>query len=221
MKVKALIAVRSGSVRVDSKNIRPFAGSTIVECKIAQLLRVKNLDGIVVNSNDDSILELCSKYDVELVKRDQHFASNEITMSEVYQNMAENFSGDVVVYANATSPLIEISTIETMIEEYNTVVKGGYDSLNSVQAVRKFLFKDGKPLNYSLQNQPRSQDLPDIYSINFAISILSTEKMKEYRNVVGRNPCLYEITEQEGVDIDTMFDFKIAEFLYKEIHGII
>ena len=35
--VKALIAARSGSVRVQNKNIRPFAGSTLLEVKIQQL----------------------------------------------------------------------------------------------------------------------------------------------------------------------------------------
>ena len=53
MKYKALIAVRSGSKRVENKNIRPFAGSTWLELKIKQLQRIKNLDGIIVNSNDD------------------------------------------------------------------------------------------------------------------------------------------------------------------------
>ena len=53
MKFKALIPVRSGSVRVENKNIRPFAGSNLLEVKIRQLLSVKELDGIVVNSNSD------------------------------------------------------------------------------------------------------------------------------------------------------------------------
>ena len=48
MKIKALVAVRSGSVRVENKNIRPFAGSNLLEIKLAQLKRISNLDGIVV-----------------------------------------------------------------------------------------------------------------------------------------------------------------------------
>ena len=35
--IKALVAVRSGSQRVLNKNIRPFAGSSLLEIKIKQL----------------------------------------------------------------------------------------------------------------------------------------------------------------------------------------
>ena len=35
--IKALIAVRSGSLRVKNKNIKPFAGSSLLEIKILLL----------------------------------------------------------------------------------------------------------------------------------------------------------------------------------------
>ena len=54
MTIKALIPVRSGSVRVKNKNIRPFAGTTLLEIKIRQLLRIPELDGVVVNFNSNS-----------------------------------------------------------------------------------------------------------------------------------------------------------------------
>ena len=104
MLIKALIAVRSGSQRVLNKNLRPFAGATLIDLKIRQLLTVKGLDGIVVNSNDESMLAVASRYKVELVQRDPKYATNEVPMSDVYENMADNFSGDVIMYANATSP---------------------------------------------------------------------------------------------------------------------
>ena len=46
MTVKALVAVRSGSVRVKNKNLRPFAGSSLLEVKVKQLMRIPNLDGV-------------------------------------------------------------------------------------------------------------------------------------------------------------------------------
>ena len=58
MKIKALVAVRSGSMRVKNKNIRPFAGSTLLEVKLAQLKRIDSLDGIIVNSNDPTMLNI-------------------------------------------------------------------------------------------------------------------------------------------------------------------
>jgi N-acylneuraminate cytidylyltransferase len=218
MIIKALVAVRSGSVRVSSKNVRPFAGSTLTEIKIKQLLRIKQLDGIVVNSNDDEILDICSKYDVELVKRNQYFAKDDVTMSEVYKNMAENFPGDTVVYANATSPLISDQSISKAIATYKEINEQ-FDSLNTTHLIKEFMLLDGDPINYSLDNQPRSQDLPDIHAINFAISIIEKNKMINYSNVVGRKPYLFVLDEVESVDIDSMLDFEVAEFLFKKQSG--
>lgn len=214
MSVKALIAVRSGSVRVANKNLRPFAGSNLLELKIKQLSRIKNLDGIVVNSNDDTMLEIAQKLGCETVRRDPYFASNTVSMSDVYQNMAENFSGDIIVYANATNPLLKDDTIEKAIDTFLSF-RGEYDSLNSSHLIKEFMFLEGKPMNYDLLNQPRSQDLPDIHALNFAISILTKENMIAYKNVVGRKPYLFAIDEYEATDIDNPIDFEFAEFVYK------
>jgi CMP-N-acetylneuraminic acid synthetase len=213
MKIKALVAVRSGSVRVHNKNIRPFAGTTLMEIKIRQLLKIKGLDGIVINSNDEEILSMASKYNVETVKRSQKYASNDVSMSEVYVNMAENFNADVVMYSNVTNPLLESLSIENMIRVYKD--GGDFDSVNSVHAIKEFMYLDGKAINYDPQNQPRSQDLPNIQAINFAISLISRENMIKHKNVVGVKPLLYEISETEATDVDTQLDFDIAEILYK------
>ena len=118
MKIKALVAVRSGSQRVVNKNIRPFAGSSLLEIKLNQLKRISNIDGIVVNSNDDKMLEIASNMGCEVVKRDEYYASNQVSMSEVYRNMAENVNADVIAYINATNPLLNDKTIVQAIENY-------------------------------------------------------------------------------------------------------
>ena len=56
------------------------------------------------------------------------------------------------------------------------VAEGAFDSLNSAHLVKEFLFKDNLPINYDLRHQPRSQDLPDIAALNFAINIISRGK---------------------------------------------
>lgn len=76
------------------------------------------------------------------------------------------------------------------------------------------MFKDNLPINYDLRNQPRSQDLPDIYALNFAINIISREAMIEGKNVVGCKPFIYGIDEIEATDIDAQIDFDFAEFVY-------
>ena len=221
MKVKALIAVRSGSERVLNKNLRPFAGSNLLELKIKQLKTIKEFDGIIVNSNDDRMLEIADQLGVETVKRDPLYATSSVSMSDVYKNMAENFNGDIVVYANATNPLVNTESYTNGIKKFREIRdKGKFDSLNSAHLVKEFMFLDNKPINYDLEHQPRSQDLPNIYALNFAFSILTKEDMIKYTNVIGRAPYMYELTESESVDIDTEFDFEIAEFLYRKKYNL-
>lgn len=217
MKIKALVAVRSGSVRVQNKNIKPFAGSTLLDLKLQQLKRIPNLDGVVVNSNSDEMLAIAEKYGCEAVKRDEYYASNSVSMSDVYKNMAENFSGDIVAYINVTNPLLKDETIINAIETYKKFMESQeFDSLNSAHLIKEFMFQNNLPINYDLRHQPRSQDLPDIAALNFAISIISKEKMIECKNVVGYKPNIYVIDEVEATDIDNPIDFEFAEFVYKK-----
>jgi len=219
MKIKALIAVRSGSERVVNKNLRPFAGSNLLELKIRQLKTIKELDGIVVNSNDDRMLEIAGKLGAETIKRDPFYASSSVSMSDVYQNMAENFNSDIVMYSNVTNPLVNTESYINGIKTFREI-SGRFDSLNSAHLVKEFMFLDNQPVNYDLLNQPRSQDLPNIYALNFAFSILTKENMIKYKNVIGHTPYMYELTEAESIDIDTEFDFEIAEFLYRKKYKI-
>lgn len=215
MKVKALVAVRSGSMRVKNKNIRPFAGSSLLEVKLKQLSRISNLDGVIVNSNDDNMLNIAKMLGAETVKRDEYYSSNSVCMSDVYENMAQNADTDIIVYANVTNPLISDDTIYNAIEFYKNNMKQ-YDSVNTAHLIKEFLWKDGKAFNYDPLNQPRSQDLPDIYALNFAVSIISRENMINYKNVIGHNPYLYNVNYQEATDIDDEIDFEFAEFLFKK-----
>lgn len=214
MITKALVAVRSGSQRVKDKNIRPFAGSNLLEIKLNQLLSCKYLDGVIVNSNDEKMLEIASKMGCETFKRDNYYASSSAPMSEVYKNMAENSHCDTIVYTNVTNPLLRQTTLENAILFYNKNLNK-YDSVNSAHLIKEFLFKDNIPINYDLKNQPRSQDLPDIYALNFAVSVISREKMISGMNVVGSNPYIFPIDEIEATDIDNQIDFDFAEFVYK------
>lgn len=218
MKIKALVAVRSGSQRVQNKNIRPFAGSTLLEIKLNQLKRIQSLDGIIVNSNSEEMLNIANKMECETILRDEYYASNSVSMSEVYKNMAENCDCDVIAYINVTNPLIKDETIENAIEKYKLLYsEGQYDSLNSAHLIKEFMFKDNLPINYDLRNQPRSQDLPDIAALNFAINIIERNKMIEGRNVVGVKPYIHIIDEIEATDIDTQIDFEFAEFMYRKM----
>ena len=217
MKIKALIPVRSGSQRVINKNMRPFADSNLLEIKIKQMLRIPELDGVVVNSNDDQMLELAKSLGAETVKRPQIYAENNATNS-MYKFVAETFDADIMVYSNCTSPCISDETIRKCIAKYYDVCDE-YDSLNTASDVKEFLWYNNKPLNYDPKQTPRSQDLPNILKLNFAINIINREKMIKISHYIGEKPYLFKIDPEDSIDIDDMLDFEFAEFVYNKRHN--
>jgi CMP-N,N'-diacetyllegionaminic acid synthase len=215
-KISALIAVRSGSTRVKNKNIRNFNNASLLELKIKQLQEVKEIDEIVVNSNDTKMLGIANNLGANTVERSDYFASDTISMSEVYRNMAENIDCDIVLYANCTNPLTETKSYIDAINSF-TRNKHNYDSLTSCHDIKEFLYLNNKPINYNPKDQVRSQDLPDIVALNFAISIIHRSKMIKNGNIIGVNPYFYKLDEIESVDIDTPLDFFIAKELYRKL----
>ena len=55
MKLTAIIPVRAGSQRVKNKNLKPFAGTTLLEIKIETLKKVQGIDEIIVSSDSEGI----------------------------------------------------------------------------------------------------------------------------------------------------------------------
>lgn len=213
--IKAIIPVRAGSQRVKNKNIRPFADSSLLEIKIKQMQRIKELNGVIVNSDSDEMLALADKLGAEPVKRDPYFASSTVSINEVYVDLAKHCDSDVILFADATNPLIKDETVELAVKTYFDNLDK-YDSCNTVDPVKLFLWKDGKPLNYSEADKPKSQDLPEIYSINAAINLISKDIMIKNRSFIGFKPYFLPVEGVEGLDIDNEIDFEFAEFMYKK-----
>ena len=76
--IKALIPVRAGSQRVKNKNIKPFAGSSLLEIKIKQMQRIKEIDGVIVNSDSEEMLSLAQSLGTQIVRRDNYYAISEV-----------------------------------------------------------------------------------------------------------------------------------------------
>jgi len=211
----AVIPVRAGSQRVPDKNIRPFGDTTLLELKLEVLAAVEGLDKIVVNTDCDRCEAIAKRHGVSVHRRAPEFASSEVTNDRHWRHLAEVTETDILMMAQVTSPMIRRSTFEQAIRQYRDA-GSAIDSLNSVTPEKKFLWQGGKPLNYEASQTPKSQDLPDIVSLNFAITIIEREVMIERANVVGRHPKLMTLDRIESIDIDDQLDFDFAEFVYKE-----
>lgn len=215
-KVVAVVPVRKGSQRVISKNTRPFAETSLLELKLKVLDKVNGINKIIVNTDCDKSIQIAESFGAGVHIREPYYAGSDVSNDAHWRHIAEVTDTDVLLLAQTTSPMIKVSTYEKAINQF-VESDGVFDSINSVSLEKKFLWLDGKPLNYQIDKTPKSQDLPDIVSLNFAITIIKKKLMSKKGNVVGYNPKFLMLNKIESVDIDDELDFEFAEFLYKKL----
>lgn len=221
--IKSLILSRKGSQRVPSKNTKPFANSSLLEIKIRQAKRLEDkgvVDGVVVNTNDETVIEIANKYNCEIIRREEYYCTNEISANELHEHLGKTFTADIAMFMNTTSPLVTDETLERAIKEYwEKVENGPYNSLNACHVIKEFLWLNGKALNYNPDKKPRSQDLPEILSLDSATDIIECKQMIKDRSFVSKEPYLFVVDSIEGKEVDWPEDFEICELLYQKRHG--
>tara|TARA_B100000886_G_scaffold340519_1_gene310781 strand:+ start:8085 stop:8762 length:678 start_codon:yes stop_codon:yes gene_type:complete len=219
--IAAVVAVRKGSQRIPNKNIKPFGKSNLLDMKLDLLKSVRNIDEIIVNSDCDKMLDIGLQHGVSIHKRSEYFASSECSNSEFHGHIAEVTNSDTIFLAPVCSPFVSIKSHEKAIELY---LNGFYDkkdeikfdSTISVTEVKNHLWLNNEPINYDLNNVPNSQDLPDVVKLNYGITITDKKIMQKYKRVVGNAPAFYKLDEIESQDVDTPFDWLVAEAIYKK-----
>ena len=219
-KITAVIPIRSGSQRVKDKNLRPFANTTLMENKIEMLLKVQELDSIIVNTNSEEAIEIVNERyrgggKIGYHRREEYYASSQCSGSEFFQHLGEVTDTDLFVYAPCTSPFIKPETISQCIKTFLNR-EGETDCVSTVSSIKEFMWLDGKPVNYDPLNAPNSQNLPDIVALNFGATITSKEDLVRNRNIIGKHPKFVLTSDIEAIDIDTPLDFYIAEQIYRK-----
>ena len=181
-KLTAIIGVRKGSKRVKNKNIRKFGQTSLLEIKINQLKRIKDIDEIIVSSDCDKMLKLAKRLNVTTHRRETYYAGSKATNSELFENLASFIESDYIMYSPVTSPLIKDNTIKKCINFLKT--KSKFKSVATTRLVKEHMWLNNKPFNYKLSDAPSSQDLPDVMSITFGCCILKKKDMTKFKNVI-------------------------------------
>lgn len=220
MKITAVIPIRSGSQRVKDKNLRKFGDTTLMELKIKNLLKVPELDKIIVNTNSEAAINIVKMHPaykndrgiLDFHRREEYYASSQCSGSEFFKHLGEVTDTDVFVYSPCTSPFVKPETFSKCIHAFKST--DDCDCVASVSSVKEFLWLNGRPLNYDPLNAPNSQDLPDVVALNFGVTVVGREDLIKNRNIIGKRPKFVVTSDIEAIDIDTPLDFYIAEQLY-------
>ena len=162
------------------------------------------------------MLDMAKKLGVKTHLREDYYASGKVNNSEFMHNLAVETESNYIMYSPVTSPLLSSETVTECITKF---MYSDVENIVTATSQKHHMWLESKPINYDIRNSPNSQDLPDIVSVNYGCCILSREDMILCKNVVTSNPTFYITDEIESIDIDTEFDFMIAEFVYEKMYG--
>lgn len=212
MKTIAIVPIKLNNERLPNKNIKPFDnGAPLCHYIFETLKQVKDIDEIYVYCSNPKIQEFIP-LGVKFLRRSETLDQNITKINEVLSAFAQDVPADVYVMSHATAPFISPQSIEKGLQ---AVLQQGFDSAFAVRKIQTFLWKDGKPFNYNLNNIPRTQDLPPIFEETSGFYIYRSEVITELNRRIGDNPYMVEVNAIESCDIDTQEDFDVANAIFK------
>lgn len=205
MSVAAVIAARGGSVRLPRKALLPFAGRPLIAHKIVQLRRCPLVSRVYVNTDDAEIRAVALDFDADVMDGRDYAGDTR----EMLRHSATQVSEDVLLWAHPTNPLVSPETYADALIAYEAATRVGYDSLVSVQEIRRHAWYGGRPLNYDpwQAHHPLAADCGPVYFQDGAIFIQRTNAMIGNRYFFAANPTLFVTPANECGDIDTRADY--------------
>jgi CMP-N-acetylneuraminic acid synthetase len=213
--VVALVPMRHHSARVEGKNYRVIAGQPLYAYILESLSQCKAISKIVVDSDSPEITRGIRELfpQVMLIDRPEHLRADDVPMNEILLHDIEQVDSRYYLQTHCTNPLLSADTIDNAVQSF---FEGwpGKDSLFSVTSMQtRFWTTEGLPINHSPHELIPTQDLDPLLLENSCLYIFSKEGLKEHGHRIGEKPILFEIDPEEAVDIDTEWDFKLAELL--------
>lgn len=213
-KITAIIPVRKGSQRVINKNIKNFYNDkSLLHIRIELLKKISQIDNIIVTSDCEKMLSVAKEYSVNTDLRPKSLASSDCCPSDFYEYLGKICPTEHLMYSPVTTPCLQKDTVEKILDIYSSL-NFKQDSLATVTEIKEKMWLNGSPYNYVYSKEPSSQDLPDIFYLNFCSCLIPKDKCIELKNVVGKNPFLYLVNKIESIDIDTEDEFELAKIIY-------
>lgn len=218
--VVAIVPMRHSSERVKGKNYRDFAGKPLFHRVIDTLLDCPKIDKVIIDTDSPIIKEQCEQIypQVLILERPAHLTDGTIPMNNVLLNTCNSVESNFYLQTHSTNPLLSSKTISDALDKFlaNYPV---HDSLFTVTRLQQRLWD---PLARAINHNPsillRTQDLPATYIENSCMYLFTKETLEKKWNRIGDRPLLFEMEEIEAQDIDVELNFKVAEFLFKELY---
>jgi CMP-N-acetylneuraminic acid synthetase len=213
----ALLPMKANSERVKGKNFREFAGKPLFRWILESLLKVEEIDCVVINTDAREILKangLVESSRIVIRDRKPDLCGDFVSMNNIIEDDVANIDSQTYLMTHTTNPLLSSGTICNALTAFNQAVQEGYDSLFSVNKFQtRFYKRNGEPINHDPNNLLRTQDLEPWFEENSNIYMFSKPSFDSTNARIGLKPFLFETPPEESQDIDNKVDWTRAEIL--------
>ncbi len=216
MKTLIVIPARGGSKRIPRKNVRIMCGKPLICYSIENAKSLKQFMDVdvAVSTDDEELGSIVKKRGVEVIARPKELATDKVTLDPVifhavnYMEEKKSIKYDTVITMQATSPTLKASTIKSAIEffeqsDFDTIISAMNKPHLSWGVVDGVITK-----NY--EKRLNSQELPANYLETGGFLITRRDCVSEGGRI-GEKVNIFEISEDEAVDIDTYSDWVLCE----------
>lgn len=226
MKSLVIIPARGESKGIPHKNIKPLAGRSLIYYTIDVARSICTDEDICVSTDDPEIIKVVEDYGLKVpFVRPAELATDIagtygvlIHALKYYEDQGKRY--DNVVLLQNTSPFRKANHLKEAMELYSSEV----DMVVSVVETSSNPYyncfeEDANGFLHISKGDGRfvrRQDVPVTYEYNGAVYIINPESLKRESLGEFKKRVKYVMDETSSVDLDTMLDWRYAEFLIKE-----
>lgn len=209
MKILAVIPARAGSKGIPNKNIRLINNKPLIYYAIKNALSSSFISKVIVTTDSPEIEVITLQMGVKVKQRNVDLCGDAVTLDSVIYDAIDG-EYDYVVTMQPTSPTLQYSTLDRAIEY---TINNNLDSVISVvnKPHLSWIEKDGRKIPNYVKRLNR-QYLPPFYEETGAF-VISKASVITPNTRLGRTIDVFEVSENEAIDIDTFADLKTADFI--------
>jgi N-acylneuraminate cytidylyltransferase len=223
VQIIAIIPARGGSKRIPRKNILHLGDKPLISYTIEDAKKAQFVDRVFVSTDDNEIAGISRQFGAEIVIRPPELATDTATNLPVirhtlnYLKDKENYSPDIVVLLQCTSPFRKDDDIDNAIRVF---LESKVDALFSAFRFTKYIWRpteDGtKSINFDYKKEFwREQDFPPQYQANGSIFVYNPEEIRKGRSAFFGRMVIYEMDYMHSFQIDSPEDFYLSECILK------
>ena len=211
MKILAVIPARAGSKGIPNKNIRIIGGHPLVYYSIMNAIKSEMITDVIVSTDSPEVQVIAKQMGVKCHWRDAFLCDDTVTLDAViYDAIPKDQEWDLIVTMQPTSPTLTVQTLDSGIKY---AIDGDFDTvISAINAPHlSWGIKDGMVVpNYT--ERVNRQYLPPCYRETGAFFV-SKYSVCTSKTRFGEKVSVYEISEEESIDVDTFVDLQAVSNL--------